>query len=169
MPFHIAHSGPAPVQTFFRPKPAPSTLPGAAPESEAEIDAALPARHVAAFRGRTVHGLDIPAPAGYAGAVLRLSSPARATRAVTSKAQAQAARRGSRSRGRAVIDVDAHEEGDMEEDAEEGEARVFEVAGQFDRLVLWHPDNPVDEGKDEYVRALREWVALAAEIHRVDE
>jgi len=45
-----------------------------------------------------------------------------------------------------------------------GEDNVFEVAGKFQRFTLWHPDIPVDEARDEYVRSLKEWVALASEV-----
>ncbi|KAH9971005.1 hypothetical protein BGW80DRAFT_1325058, partial [Lactifluus volemus] len=39
-----------------------------------------------------------------------------------------------------------------------------QTGGRFDSFVLWHPDNPVDEGKDEYLRSLSEWVNIAAEV-----
>jgi len=38
------------------------------------------------------------------------------------------------------------------------------VGGTFDSMRVWHPDMPVDEGRDEYVRCLMEWTRLASEV-----
>ena len=40
----------------------------------------------------------------------------------------------------------------------------FEVTGTFREFVLWNADAPVDEGRDEYLRAIHEWVNIAAEV-----
>ncbi len=33
--------------------------------------------------------------------------------------------------------------------------------GKFNSIVVWHPDAPVDSGKDEYIRAIDEWTRLS--------
>ena len=49
--------------------------------------------------------------------------------------------------------------------AEDGRpVRVMKAAARFDSFVLWHPDIAVDEGKDEYLRSLSEWVNIAVEV-----
>ena len=40
----------------------------------------------------------------------------------------------------------------------------LEVTGTFREFVLWSADAPVDEGRDEYLRAIHEWVDIAAEV-----
>jgi hypothetical protein len=42
--------------------------------------------------------------------------------------------------------------------------QVMNVAGKFDDFTLWHPDGPVDQGRDEYIRSLNEWITLAGEV-----
>ena len=42
--------------------------------------------------------------------------------------------------------------------------RVLKPSARFDSFVLWHPDIPVDEEMDEYLRSLSEWVNIAAEV-----
>ncbi|CAE6467859.1 unnamed protein product [Rhizoctonia solani] len=56
LPLHIDYDGPAPVDTYFHP----------AKDSNGT--------HIAAFRGRTLCGVDLPLPAGYTGAVLSTKS-----------------------------------------------------------------------------------------------
>jgi hypothetical protein len=43
------------------------------------------------------------------------------------------------------------------------EEKVFQIAGRFEKFQLWHPDVPGDQGRDDYVRSLNEWIALTAE------
>ena len=50
---------------------------------------------------------------------------------------------------------------------EEGPARVLCPTGTFGSFVLWHPDIPMDEERDEYLRSLTEWTRLAAEVRCV--
>jgi hypothetical protein len=126
MPFHIQHTGPAPVSTYFRVHPhvvtplpmtspledsqagpttavtnteiaseekdiAPMAIDGIAPSTTtaaADLAKKAPApcvpppgpiarlaesakRFISSFRGRTVHGVEVALPKGYAGLVLR--------------------------------------------------------------------------------------------------
>ncbi|KAK7439206.1 hypothetical protein VKT23_017696 [Stygiomarasmius scandens] len=82
-------------------------------------------------------------------------------------------RRSTRS---SVIDVDALE--DDKDDSEVagttnantlGNTRTLQPTSRFSSFVLWHPDIPVDEGRDEYYGALDEWVAIAHAVHCVPE
>ena len=50
------------------------------------------------------------------------------------------------------------------EDEEKPPVRVLKPTARFDSFVLWHPDIPVDEGKDEYLRSLSEWTNIASEV-----
>ena len=46
----------------------------------------------------------------------------------------------------------------------EEQVEKFEVTGTFTEFMLWNADAPVDEGRDEYLRAIHEWVNIAAEV-----
>lgn len=39
--------------------------------------------------------------------------------------------------------------------------RFMTPVGAFDSINVWHQDMPLDEGRDEYIRALDEWTRLA--------
>lgn len=45
------------------------------------------------------------------------------------------------------------------------EVRMLSPTGRFDAFTLWHPDGPVDTGRDEYCRALGEWIELGKILH----
>ena len=68
-----------------------------------------------------------------------------------------------------VIDADvgagtAEPEGEEGEGASRDTVRTLRPAATFASFVLWHQDIPIDEGRDEYLRAVREWTRLAAEV-----
>ncbi|EIW58389.1 uncharacterized protein TRAVEDRAFT_37330 [Trametes versicolor FP-101664 SS1] len=146
-------------------------------------DKPRPRHFASAFRGRTMHGLEVALPEGYAGVVLRApddrkrkstAPPSRVAEEQDSKARAKAKSKGAgrttRQAKRAAepVEDEAEEEGAAGgQDA--GPARVLTPAAMFSSFVLWHPDIPVDESRDEYMRSLTEWTRLSAEIHRVDD
>ncbi|VDC05164.1 unnamed protein product [Peniophora sp. CBMAI 1063] len=181
MPFHIAHTGPAPVNVYFRPRAATSGTPGApsiavSPNDNSAIaegksqaktspilaaNPAEPPRQTATFRGRALHSLPVVLPEGYAGIILQGGAAAAPSNGAKSAPR-------SRSRRRAADeDVEMQQNGVDEGVAEKG--KVLNAAGRFDSITLWHPDIPADEGRDEYVRSLREWIAVAAEVHKVED
>ncbi|OSD05352.1 hypothetical protein PYCCODRAFT_1362279 [Trametes coccinea BRFM310] len=140
--------------------------------------------YTAAFRGRSMHGLRIDLPEGYSGVVLRApdrtganssatSSRVEEERGRRSRAKAKPAGRATRRGKRAEEAVEDTEEEVLETSAAqvhgEGPTRILSPAAQFSSFVLWHPDIPVDEGRDEYVRSLTEWTKLAVEIHRIED
>ncbi|KAL5492578.1 hypothetical protein ACEPAI_4025 [Sanghuangporus weigelae] len=51
----------------------------------------------------------------------------------------------------------------------EGEVKVLKAMQTFQSIVVWNPDVVVDDGRDEYIRALREWTAVASELHRMED
>lgn len=81
LPFHIAHTGPAPVSTYFLPRDPPADHPADPRFPSAQPDAGpskvYPPGKVAAFRGRRIQAHEIPLPVGYVGLVL--SAPPRPT------------------------------------------------------------------------------------------
>ncbi|KAI0317268.1 ribonuclease H2, subunit C [Amylostereum chailletii] len=222
MPFHIAHSGPAPMSSYFRIKPAPPNPPPApvdvptagkpenAEASQKTEDAEeIPSppipiiptlsspihrlltstkRFVSAFRGRSLHGLEVPMPKGYTGLILRPDVHGESVeeddgqKSRRSKVPAKTNGRRTRStRSRQAVEVDVDEATVNPKDAmdvdeaktgrgdDDEPTRMFKPSAQFSSFVLWHPDIPVDEGKDEYLRSMSEWIELATEIHRVEE
>jgi Ribonuclease H2 non-catalytic subunit (Ylr154p-like) len=46
----------------------------------------------------------------------------------------------------------------------EDQVDKLEVTGTFREFVVWSADAPVDEGRDEYLRAIHEWVNIASEV-----
>jgi len=141
-------------------------------------------RLVAAFRGRQMYGQEVGIPNGYGGLVLRtpLDSKGKgkedAEAASTSlshkvkpKSKTRAATRRSK---RATVDdtADEPDNGDCCPDSDIDPpplARKLVPSSTFTSFMLWTPDRPLDEGRDEYARALVEWTHLAAEIHAYDE
>jgi Ribonuclease H2 non-catalytic subunit (Ylr154p-like) len=223
MPFHIQHTGPAPVSTYFRiqPQVAPDPCP-ASGESQTELNTAIanagvvlseekenpsmatdsdlvmadpaiataaevevvvanvkaPAspvprsgpirrlsesakRFVSSFRGRTVHGVEVTLPKGYVGIVLRGDANGH-THPHPSTARNTKRRPPRHSRGKPTEEEELDEI--SPEDEDERPVRVLKPTAKFDSFVLWHPDIPVDEGKDEYLRSLAEWTNIASEV-----
>jgi len=235
MPFHIQHTGPAPVSTYFRIRPhfgpllssasGPSPTSGdnergstttvvdsgvaleekenaplavanvvvpAIATTDAEVVAKTIAsrvlrtgaiarladsakRFVSSFRGRTVHGVEIALPDGYVGIVLRGDAHGKAHQTTASNPKRQPNRlRQLRRKSDLVEDVQYLDDAAMVSPEDERPVRVLKPAARFDSFVLWHPDIAVDEGKDEYLRSLSEWVNVAAEVRlpklvRVDQ
>ncbi|KAI0675560.1 ribonuclease H2, subunit C [Trametes maxima] len=142
-----------------------------------------PRHFTAAFRGRLMHGLKVGLPEGYAGVVLRApddlggknaASRSRAAEEQESKARARSkatAKNARRSRRVEDVeeDVEESESAGADQAQVEGPVRTLIPEAQFSSFVLWHPDIPVDEGRDEYLRSLTEWTSLSAEIHRVED
>lgn len=45
-------------------------------------------------------------------------------------------------------------------------SRTLYPSASFSSLTIWNPDGPLDQGKDEYCRALGEWMRLGEVLHR---
>ena len=132
-------------------------------------------RFVSSFRGRTVHGVEVALPNGYVGLVLRGDAHGKAHQTTASNSKRQPTRlRQLRRKSDVVEDVHYLDDPDKVSPEDGRPVRVLKPAARFDSFVLWHPDIPVDEGKDEYLRSLSEWVNIAAEVRprkvvRVDQ
>jgi len=140
-------------------------------------------RFISSFRGRTIQGLKVELPEGYGGLVLRgdvMGSGTKAdnprtnvNRKTQGKQKAKKSSKGRMTRSTAHIETDGDDNA-MEVDGDEvnlkdqispGEtARTLIPSSQFSSFILWHPDNPVDETRDEYFRSLKEWTQLAHEV-----
>ncbi|CCM02669.1 uncharacterized protein FIBRA_04774 [Fibroporia radiculosa] len=137
-----------------------------------------PKRYVASFRGRTLQGLQVYLPEGYSGLVLQASGGGDEKPSLMTGPRggdAPVSRRTTRRSGKtispeaqgSVVEKDGcctvgTEETEVADDSE-GQIRVLQPISTFSSFVLWNPDTCVDEGKDEYLRALTEWTQLAAE------
>lgn len=44
------------------------------------------------------------------------------------------------------------------------EVKVMEEMGRFDEMVVWGHEVLPDEGEDEYVRGVEEWIAFAEAV-----
>ncbi|KAJ7789095.1 ribonuclease H2, subunit C [Mycena olivaceomarginata] len=193
MPFHVDHDGPAPISTYFLVDAAeehtakPPLVSAQDVEMEPAVDSSTPAdvspevaeppadkslaRRVTDATTRTMQGLKVDLPSGYAGVIMTgegsrgkgsaLKKPER----VKAKARASKTNRATRSATR-----DDTDEMEGDEEAENGQnSRILKPTAQFSSFVLWHPDIPVDPARDEYLRSLTEWIRLADEIHHVED
>lgn len=136
-------------------------------------------RFVSAFRGRTVHGLKVELPEGHTGVVLRSGDEVGRTTKGSGKSNSkgkgkanmssqQEERRSTRRSARSRI-ADEEIEMDIDDDAEDenkGPESTLNLApsSQFKSFVLWHPDIPVDTGKDEYMSSINEWIRIASVV-----
>jgi len=115
-----------------------------------------------------VHGVEVALPEGYIGIVLRGNANAKASDHATSgKPNRRLARRQLRKKPTArgeESEEDAAEIPPAEDSDECRPIRVLRPSARFDSFVLWHPDIPVNEGRDEYLRSLSEWVSIATEV-----
>ena len=126
-----------------------------------------------------MRGTKVDLPDGYMGIVLRVPEDKKGKGGASAvKVQEEEERPKAKAKGRAtrrskrvqeVIEVqdedDAMDGGESGEvGVPEGPVRVLQPVSTFPSFMLWHPDNPVDEGRDEYMRSLKEWTRLAAEV-----
>lgn len=134
-------------------------------------------RFTSTFRGRVIQGLKVELPTGYVGIVLkpkessegrkngrdeRVGSAESAMGRVTrgsSKAQG-----GKKSKGSVEEEPEEH---DIPPDLDGNAKRILAPTSSFSSFIIWHPDIPVDEGRDEYHRSLKEWTQLASVVRSV--
>ncbi|KAJ3880450.1 ribonuclease H2, subunit C [Lentinula edodes] len=138
-------------------------------------------RYISTFRGRTVQGLEVDLPEGYTGIVFRSGDEAGEAKntgkgkgvangkgkvAAVQQNQRRTTRRSTRSR---VDDDDEVMDTDAEDEAEEASESALDLfaSSQFKSFLLWHPDIPVDTGKDEYMSSIGEWIKIASVLHQV--
>ncbi|PSN62316.1 hypothetical protein BS50DRAFT_578130 [Corynespora cassiicola Philippines] len=95
------------------------------------------------FRGRHLHGMSVPLPENYTGAVLHVTDKVEIERQNNSE--------------------EAEEEGE-----EKFEVKVAEQIGEFENVVVWEHGDVVAEG-DAFVRGLREMAGFAEAVHRDDD
>ena len=62
------------------------------------------------------------------------------------------------------MEDEADAPGFSETASDEVPTRVLEPVSTFSSFVLWNADIPANDGRDEYVRSLREWTNLVAEV-----
>jgi ribonuclease H2 subunit C len=117
-----------------------------------------------------MQGLKIELPSGYSGVILAGEGAAGKSKTPAIKAKIKRVNkpkskgRATRSATRADDDEDMDGEGDVHEDDDSRKTRTLIPTAQFSSFVLWHPDIPVDAGRDEYLRSLTEWIRLSDEV-----
>lgn len=115
-------------------------------------------------------------PDGYGGLVLRSDATADETDVKKKGREGKRGeveslgRRGTRSTRKSKpepeqteddVDMDSPSSTDLPEDVP---TKDLKASHTFTSLVIWNPDIIVDQGKDEYTRALTEWTAVASEV-----
>ncbi|ESK89513.1 hypothetical protein Moror_16072 [Moniliophthora roreri MCA 2997] len=155
--------------------PLPSTSSASSLEAQKED---LPKRFISTFRGRTIHGLEVHVPEGYTGVLFRSEGYNKGganSGGEDEEATGSRTTRRSSRRVAAAIDVDAEDENDeapmndITEEDQELQTTTLDASMRFSSFVLWHPDIPVDTGKDEYFATVSEWMKVAHAIHCVEE
>ncbi|KAE9396705.1 hypothetical protein BT96DRAFT_977347 [Gymnopus androsaceus JB14] len=175
MPFHIEYTESADEKLKVA-QPASSEENGASSSGASSVP--TQPRFISAFRGRTVQGLQVDLPEGYTGVVLRseddgtakgngIKSKGKGLVNSKGKGKQQEEKRFTRRSARSRIsedeemDVDHEEEGDEEDKGPESTLNLT-PSSQFKSFVLWHPDIPVDTGKDEYMSSMSEWIRISS-------
>ncbi|KAK4246614.1 ribonuclease H2 non-catalytic subunit-domain-containing protein [Corynascus novoguineensis] len=92
------------------------------------------------FRGRKLQGTAVKLPDGYRGIVAVTSAPEQPSR---------------RSEEPEVVDLEQSEP----------PHGSLQVQAEFDEMVVWGHEQPVDAAADPYLRGAAEWLALAEKIH----
>lgn len=177
---NVITSQPACADTDVAMDAGPSTDQTATVQTQKQLS--LSARFIAAFRGRTVHGVTVDLPEGYGGIILRATDDASVKEKVVEcqmpddrakgKTRAKVSKEGvNRKAWHMDTDGDAGMDGNpdsqdptQEDNSERGPVRTLNPSATFSSFVLWNPDLPVDEAKDEYLRSLTEWTKLAAQV-----
>jgi hypothetical protein len=144
----------------------PSTPPPDNTAAQSKKPSQSGARYVAAFRGRTVHGVTVDLPEGYSGIVLRPEGDGnrkgKPTEGEGQEGASSKSKKGRPTRKASRIDVD--EDVDMGvAEGHFGPVRTLKPTASFSSFILWNPDLPVDEARDEYRRSVDEWTRLATE------
>ena len=118
-----------------------------------------------------MRGTKVDLPQGFAGVVLSAPDGARGAPVTSAPAAKTTQSRTRPKRGlskKQAMEVEDAEDGDEDMDGAADiptiPARTLQATGTFSSFVLWNPDIPVDEGRDEYLRSLTEWTKIAAEV-----
>lgn len=137
---------------------------------EGILKVSLQRHFTAAFRGRAMHGLEVELPEGYSGMVLRAPG-ANETTVSRNDEELRSGRKGKSKRSLRAAELEKDEDEEMHDLPEDidKQRRSLRPTATFSSFVLWNPDIPVDEGRDEYIRSLTEWTRLSAEIHHFEE
>lgn len=146
LPCRVHHNGPAePAQSFWNPRVG---------ECKQSVDSRLRTRsqlthcvHLAGtrtayFRGRKLQGTAVKLPDGYRGVVAVTSAPEQPSR---------------RSEEPEVVDLEQSEP----------PHGSLQVQAEFDEMVVWGHEQPVDAAADPYLRGAAEWLTLAEKASRL--
>jgi len=229
MPFHISHTGPAPISSYFLIKRALQDTTSVQGETKVlekgkSVEEPGLTKLTAAFRGRVMHGFQVDIPESYDGFLLAkegdqdevaqssgkkrkgddveegtVKDGGSKSRKSTGKGKATTAKgriTRSRSKGKkgrndgseeeeaptnpedvyafmSQVDVDdappPDQANDSLPDTSRDDTRSLHPAATFSSFTLWNADVPPDEGQDEYLRTMKEWVKLADIIHQPED
>ena len=136
-------------------------------ETQGRVDVQKEAEHfIAAFRGRTVRGLKVSPPEGYTGLIFNCTDNASAKGSLSSSREDARDMKASGRRSTRHAVTEKLEESEEARDALEDSVpvRTIQPTATFSSFTLWNPDIPVDEGRDEYIRAMNEWTKLASVV-----
>lgn len=140
LPCRIHHDGTialsdrhwAPLQTSTAPASSES------PNKEIDTSSSDESKLTAHFRGRRLYGREVAIPAGYTGALIRV------TKDEMPKAPGS--------------------EGVDDEDMEEETTFVAEQNASFEKIVVWRHEEVADGSDDRYIRGVEEWIGLAESV-----
>ncbi|KAG8908591.1 hypothetical protein FRB99_004879 [Tulasnella sp. 403] len=144
--------------------------------------AKLRQRFVSAFRGRRMHGTEVVLPEGYSGVVFSVPDVKVGSKrgresdvdAGRPEKKIKASTRSTRRGRTGEVEIDGQDvevedglEGSCQEEYGDTEVRRLVPTSTFSSFVIWNSDRRVDEGRDEYLRSLDEWVRMSALVHSV--
>ncbi|BGP35534.1 hypothetical protein JCM10296v2_007374 [Rhodotorula toruloides] len=142
LPFSLAHDGPAPISTYFRPRPYPST------------SGAEPAHRQASFRGRRVVSTVLSLPEGYQGLVFSTSAPLPPTAAqgdvdeASQEREERAAKRAKRAAASAAALATNAVEDELDSTAADGLRRSPRKGTAVSTAAAWARERAVRAAKE---------------------
>lgn len=126
--------------------------------------------HTSHFRGRRLIGTSIQLPDGYKGHILTPSKPSTTTTTSSSAALLQKQKQaGARYMyGDEDDDEDQAVEDEDEEEEEAIDVTNWESSAQFNDIMLWNHEAPVEIANDGIARGIQEWIGFSHVIHGLD-
>lgn len=130
--------------------------------------------HTSYFRGRRLLGTRVQLPQGYTGHILAPSKPS--TAATTTAAAATVLSQKQREAAARHLYGDEDDDEDdgqgVEDESEDEEDAIdvtnWESSAQFQDVMLWNHEVPVEVANDGIVRGIREWIGFSHVMHGLD-
>jgi len=127
--------------------------------------------HISYFRGRRLLGTHVHLPEGYTGHIL---TPSKSTTTTTTAATTALSQKQKQAAARHLYgDEDDDEDEQATENESEDEEKAMDVTNweslaQFQDVMLWNHEVPVEVANDGIIRGIQEWIGFSHVMHGFD-